>query len=350
MLDIKFPSNIIYDLHSPADVLVDSVLKFTPKSNQITKMVLPHISRETVAGVRSILLHCPSLTTLELKRTRLGYDGILYICSALRNNMTLRHLVIHEDLQLPPFRKKRNFSSFSSMERVPVPDKTTCTDFLLELNDILKDNTTLEKMNIQSGLFLPLSAAGDREYCQWTGLGPLQQFTVGAVRSRMSPNLRRSFSSSDLTQSQTRLFWDRDFGGPQKAPVFDFKKLISKRKVKGKKLLSLPSSTAPDTAVLQAFSALDHRRIAEVLERLFRECPSPKAPVVDFKKLFSKRKERGKKLLSLPSSTAPDTAVLQSFSGLDPRLKECLEISHPHQYVERLRMTYIGMFTWFQSL
>ena len=280
VLDVILPTNTIYDLHCPADVLVDSILKYTLKSNQITKMVLPHISRETMAGVRSILLYCPCLTTLELKRTRLGYDGILYICSALRNNTTLRHLVIHEDLQLPPS------SDFSSMERIPLPSKTTCTDFLLELNDILKDNTTLEEMNIQSGLFLPLFA-GERyvEYCQWTGLGPLQQFNVGAVRSGMSPNLRRSFSSSDLTQPQTQLFWDR-FSG-----------------------------------------------------RYY----SPKVPVVDFKKLFSKRKEKGKKLCSLPSFTAPDTEVLQSFSGLDPRLKECLEISDFHQYVESLRRTYFGM-------
>ena len=35
-----------------------------------------------------------------------------------------------------------------------------------------------------------------------------------------------------------------------------------------------------------------------------------------------------KKLFSLPSFTAPDIEVLQSSSGPDPRLKECLEISH----------------------
>ena len=174
------------------------------------------------------------------------------------------------------------------MERVPLPGKTTCTDFLLELNNILKDNTTLEEMKIQSGLFLPLSAGGHREYCQWTGLGPLQQFNVGAVGSGMSPNLRRSFSSSDLTQPQTTLFWDKSF-------------------------------------------------------KDFYFARTPEKAEVDFKKLFSKRKEEGKKLFSLPSFTAPDTEVLQSFSGLDPRLKECLEISHLHQYVERLRETYWGV-------
>ena len=282
ILDIIFPSNTIYVLNSPTHVLVDSVLK----SNQITKMVLSNISRETMAGVHNILLHCPSLTTLELKRTRLGYDGILYIFSALRNNTTLKCLKIYDDLQLPPSRYWGGikFTTFSSMERVPLPGKTTCTDFLLELNNILKDNTTLEEMKIQSGLFLPLSAGQDGEYCQWTGLGPLQQFNLGAVGSGMSPNLRRSFSSSDLTQPQTTLFWDRWLTD---------------------------------------------------LSRSYLE--------VDFNKLFSKRKEEGKKLFSLPSFTTPDTEVLQSFSGLDPRLKECLEISHSHQYVERLRETYWGM-------
>ena len=58
---------------------------------------------------------------------------------------------------------------------------------------------------------------------------------------------------------------------------------------------------------------------------------------VDFKKLFSLKKEKGQKLFSLPSFTAPDTEVLQSFSGLDPRLKKCLEISDLNEYVEELR-------------
>ena len=55
------------------------------------------------------------------------------------------------------------------------------------------------------------------------------------------------------------------------------------------------------------------------------------------------KKEKGQKLFSLPSFTAPDNEVLQSFSGLDPRLKECLEISDLNWYVERLRGTCRGM-------
>ena len=285
VLDIKLPSNSAYCLRSSIDALVGSLLKRVLRSNQITKMVLPNISRETVAGVHSILLHCPSLTSLELKRTRLGYDGILHICRALRNNTTLKRLLIHDDLQVPPSRNRKvfnsQFTSFLSMERVALPSKTTCTDFLLELDNILKTNTTLEEMKIQSGLFLPHSAGEGGEYCQWTGLGPLQQFNVEVVGSGRSPNLRRSFSSSDLTQPQTLLFWDR-----------------------------------------QLFS-IGRDKVVEV----------------DFKNLFSLKKEKGQKLFSLPSFTAPDTEVLQSFSGLDPRLKDCLEISDLNQYVKRLRET-----------
>ena len=288
VLDIKLPSNSAYDVRSSTDALVDSLLKSVLRSNQITGMELPNISRETMAGVHSILLHCPSLTTLELNRTRLGYDGILHIFSALRNNTTLKHLFIEDDdLQMPPSRRRREdgdipFTSFLSMERVALPSKTTCTDFLLELDNILKTNTTLEVMKIQSGLFLALSAGKGRVYRQWTGLGPLQQFNVRAVGSGRSPNLRRSFSSSDLTQPQTILFWDR-----------------------------------------QITLYLGYK----VVE-------------VDFKELFSLKKEKGQKLFSLPSFTAPDTEVLQSFSGLDPRLKK---VSDLNQYVERLRETCWGM-------
>ena len=290
VLDIELPSNSVYDVRSSTDALVDSLLKSVLRSNQITRMELPNISRETMTGVHSILLHCPSLTSLELKRTRLGSDGILHICSALRNNTTLkRHVIEDDDLQVPPLREREvydtiQFTSFLSMERVALPSKTTCTDFLLELDNILKTNTTLEEMKIQCGLFLPLSAGG--EYCQWTGLGPLQQFNVGAVGSGRSPNLRRSFSSSDLTQPQTLLFWDK---------------------------------------------------------LLYAIYGGYKVEEVDFKELFSLKKEKGQKLFSLPSFTAPDTEVLQSFSGLDPRLKECLEISDLNEYVEWLRMTCWGM-------
>ena len=281
VLDIDFFPTTLHDLHT-IDNVVHSLLKSVKRSIQIVHLLLSNLSRGTMAGVHSILLHCPSLISLELKRTRLGYDGILYICSALRTNTTLTHLIIHDDHHhLKPLSiQQGQITSFTSMERVPQPSKSTTTDFLLELNNILKDNTTLKEMNIRSGLFLPLSPGEDGEYCQWTGLGPLQQFNVGAVASGMSPNLRRSFSSSDLTRPQTLLLWKRQF----------------------------------------------------------THCYESRE--VDFNNFFSELKKKGKNIFSLSSFTAPGTDFLQFFSGLDPRLKECLQIPHLNQYyVENLRDT-----------
>ena len=281
VLDIDFFPTTLHDLHT-IDNVVHSLLKSVKRSIQIVHLLLSNLSRGTMAGVHSILLHCPSLISLELKRTRLGYDGILYICSALRTNTTLTHLIIHDDHHhLKPLSiQQSQITSFTSMERVPQPSKSTTTDFLLELNNILKDNTTLKEMNIRSGLFLPLSPGEDGEYCQWTGLRPLQQFNVGAVASGMSPNLRRSFSSSDLTRPQTLLLWKRQF----------------------------------------------------------THCYESRE--VDFNNFFSELKKKGKNIFSLSSFTAPGTDFLQFFSGLDPRLKECLQIPHLNQYyVENLRDT-----------
>ena len=293
MLNFIIPSNSIYNLHTPTDIMVDSVLKSCLRSNQITELALPNISRETMAGVHSIILHCPNLATLRMKNTRLGHDGILFICSALRNNTTLRHLKISEDLQLPETKANTiEIASISYMETVtvPLPGKTTCTDFLLELNNILKDNATLQDIEIKSTFFLPLTLSAAGHVSQWTGLGPLQQFNVGAVGSGMSPNLRRSFSSSDLTQPQTTIFWKQNFG----------------------------------------YGGQNHIEI-------------------DFKKLFSTKKELGGNVFFLPSFIAPDTEVLQSFSSLDPRLRECLEISHLNVYVKTLRKTCQGMLTRLQD-
>ena len=165
------------------------------------------------------------------------------------------------------------------MERVLLPSKTTCTELILQLNNILKYNTTLEEISICSGLFLSTFDGEYGHYRQWTGLGPLQQFNVGAVGNSMSPNLRRSFSSSDLTQPQSLLFWDKHF--PLNVNVIPFE--------------------------------------------------TPKPPEIHFTMIFLMKQMEGKKLVPLPSFTAPDTEVLQSFSGLDPRLRKCLGISGwPH--------------------
>ena len=60
-------------------------------------------------------------------------------------------MILEDEYQLPPSRiekelKFMHLCSFLSKERVPLPSKTNTTDFLLELNNILKDNTTLEEI------------------------------------------------------------------------------------------------------------------------------------------------------------------------------------------------------------
>ena len=288
----EFKCNIMNSLCSPTDVLYTCVLNSVLRSNQITKLVLSCISRETMAGVHSVLLHCPSLVTLELKEAKLGYDGILFIvCSALRHNTTLRYLTVLDSV------------SIFDLDSILQPGKTTCTQFLLELNNFLKDNTSLEKVMFQSGLFHPLSADVHDLFSGWRGFEPLQQFNVGAVGSGISPNLKRSFSSSDLTHPETCIIKENI----DKIQIFQHN--VSKMK-----LLLLNKNQYP------------------------REDQEQNVDI-DFKQLFSKRRERETCL----SFTAPDTDILQSFSGLDPRLKECLEISHLQQYVEKFRKTYFKM-------
>ena len=301
VLNINFPCSTMYELCSSTDVWLQSVLRSSLRSKVVTKMSLPNISRETMSDVRRMLLHCPSLTTLELKRTRLGYDGILYICSALKKNITLTHLTIHDDPQIPPSKLKQDpkhvHYCFTSFKRILLPEKITCTDFLLELNNILKKNSTLKVIKIQSGLFVPLpvreyfefgliqlSLDECKQHSEWTEFGPLQQFKVGAINSGIHPSLKRSFSLSDLTHLQTHLFWERYF------PI------LTPDKVK-----------------------------------------------FNFQHVFLIRGKEGKELFSLPSFTAPDTAILPSFSGLDDRLQECLQVSHLEHYIQDLKQSYDGL-------
>lgn len=220
-----------------------------------------------MADARSILQQCSSLVTLKLVRTKLGYDGILFIFNALRFNTTLKSLTVHDDNQLP----RRRWNSFISIRRFPLPEKTTCTDFLLALNSILKHNTTLKEIDIQSGLFVPAlvhASAGESqswntvglkksiwEYSEWTGYGRLQQFNLGKVANGRCPSLRRSFSSSDITKSCTVLLWDRE----SVVNKINYAELFLNKREEGKKLCFHPSFTSPDTAVIPSFSCLDLR-------------------------------------------------------------------------------------------
>ena len=258
VLNVEFSTSAVYAVCTPVDRLMKSVSKSALMSNEITALVLPHISRATMSGIRNILLQCPSLQYLQLYKTRLGCDGILFICSALRKNTALKELSINDLQNTKVLLGPLDFASFTTMEKVNLPSRMTSTDFLLELDNILKDNTTLEIVNIQSEFLFPLSGSG---YCEWTGIGPLQQFNVGAISSGRCACLKRSFSSSDLTKSQPKLFWDKNLISKHHHPNFEvnFTNFFSVRKKQGKKLFSLPSFTAPDYEVLQSFSSLDHR-------------------------------------------------------------------------------------------
>ena len=294
VLSIKLPFSTIYDIRSPTDSFVDSIWKLLMFTN-LSKVELPNVSRATMSGVRSLLLQCTSLSVLRLKRTNLGYDGILYLCSALRKNKSLKHFYI-DDLQLPKHRLSFGnikLFSFLSINEMSLPCKTTCTEFLMQMNKILKQNDTLKEIKIQSGCFLPLSAGDDGEYCQWTGLGPLQQFNLGAVGSGIGPMLKRSFSLSDLvTQPQTHIYWDRKL-------------------------------TEDDVG----FSHFVGEKQEEIN-------PNERFPHI------GKHCGENKSICSFTSS---GTSILKSFSGLDPRLKMCLGIHDFEPYLKRLKRTHSGL-------
>ena len=252
--DITIKSSTVVSALSPFLIQMTKL-----QTNQLAKLDLHRITRENMAGVRVALLHCPNLSQLVLNRTSLGYDGILYICSTLRRNTSLNHLVIDDDIERPQYRRRMAWSAIEYFLSTTVrPDKTTITEFLLSMNDILKHNSTVETVRIKSGLFLPLSPDHHYSSQQWTGLGPLQQFNLGAISRGMPPNLKRSFSLSDLTQPKTLLFWKRDYlvSNGTKQGHIDSKGLFLAKKKKGKKFRSF---TAPDTPVLQSFTDVDHR-------------------------------------------------------------------------------------------
>ena len=115
---------------------------------------------------------------------------------------------------------------------------------------------------------------------------------MGAVASGMSPNLRRSFSSSDLTRPQTLLLWKRTV-----LPIV----------MNQEKLISIT--------------------------------------------FFSELKKKGKKIYSLSlRSLLPGTDFLQFFSGLDPRLKECLQIPHLNQYYVEKPQGHLLGYAWRSSV
>ena len=287
-LQIKLTPDVCdVGLQSAPASYVNTVLKSVLIAKQIRKLSLPYVTRDTMKNVHRLLMEYCNLVNLEMNKTRLGYDGILYICSALRHNATLTHLTIHDH---DAYRTLNTITPgiIIPVENIPLPNIATCTSFLLEMNDILKDNTTLKELSIWSGsVFSIVKPAKGHIWRKFTGHGPLQQFNMSSIESLTPHTLRRSYSLSDLSQLQTDTLWHGEF-------MFNVDSTIRHVMPKCKKAEEY-SEAIPWKYVFEQF--------------------------------YSTRKREGKNCSSL-SYTAPDTdGILQSFVHLDPRLKECLGIS-----------------------
>ena len=271
-LDLDLASSV-FDVRTTTSDFVAAILKSVLKSKQINKLILSNVSRETMADVRNILLHCHSLNDLQLRKTRLGYDGILYICSALRQNTSLESIAFHDVSEsAEEVLEERNQTLFHFAVSVPLPQKTTSTDFLLELNNSLEENSTLKMVQFDSTLCRPLQLDCREGVSVWSritclGLSPLQ-FNASRIKSGIPPDLRRSYSSSDLRQSQ--LHWEcnpihKDIAQTEQQPLSSRHAEIMQTIFNGGNRVSRPCS-APDAdnIILQSFSNLDPRLIEQL--------------------------------------------------------------------------------------
>ena len=275
---------------------VHAILKSVIISKQIVILDIQSVSREAMASVRNILLHCYSLIKLKLSETKLGYDGILHICSALRNNTTLYSIEIYDEIKHTRLSLPECECQCDLIDTVALPRKITSAGFLLELNDILKTNRTLTTMNIRSELFWPflldielenILAVSRNEFqpieldvlSHNIMLLGLQQFNAGIIRSGIPPKLKRSYSSSDLKRPQISL---SSYRANWCGTVFT-------------------ANEVPEYHVTDANRGFEH--------------------LVAVIRMICRRTER---LYPIPSFTCPDTDMLQPLSKLDPRLKACL--------------------------
>ena len=279
-LDIQLQSSL-FDVRSPTASFINDLLKSILRSKQIKVLALPNISRENMANVRAIISQCPSLVKLRLIKSRLGYDGIIYICSALKNNTSLQGITIRDIVEEPP---SVPMSDIYSMQTQDIPNKATYTDFILELNETLQYNSTLNCVDINIA-----QLKQNLMQCN-PGFKPLQ-FNGGRIRNGpgMCPfhSLRRSYSSSDLTQPKTTVFVFHSFNW-ERYVVGQYIKL----------------NGGPTSGVRKAYLNLVlYSRWGEVWQEV--------------------REKLGIKPCPYPSFTAPDTDILPSLSHLDPRLKKC---------------------------
>ena len=245
-LDVKLPySN--YDVKSPTALFINDLLTSILRSKLITELSLANISRENMANVHAIIIQCPNLVFLKLMRCRLGYDGMLYICNALRYNSSIKHIAIRDyEQDIDPDR------ICYPLKEVPLPNRANCTDIILGLNDILKENNTLKTFIISTGLFQHWTSDKVIRLVEYE---PFAQFNVGRIRNGTAHGLRRSYSLSDLTPLNTTVSHvvdDDDRGIGRKA-------FLRQRKKQRMKMCYNISFTAPDTDILTSFSHLDPR-------------------------------------------------------------------------------------------
>ena len=248
-LDVKLPYSS-YDVKSPTALFINDLLTSILKSKLITELLLPNISRENMANVHAIIIQCPNLAHLELMRCRLGYDGMLYICNALRYNSSIKYIAIcdYEQDIVPE-------TICYPLKEVPLPNRATCTDIILSLNDILKENNTLERLDISTGLFQDWTSD---ELIRLVEYVPFAQFNVGRIRNGTAHGLRRSYSLSDLTPLNTTVSHVVD---DDEREMFDIRReaCLRQRKKQRMKMCYNISFTAPDTDILTSFSHLDPR-------------------------------------------------------------------------------------------
>ena len=248
-LDVKLPYSS-YDVKSPTALFINDLLTSILRSKLIRELLLPNISRENMANVYAIIIQCPNLAGLELMRCRLGYDGVLYICNALRYNSSLEYIAIHDyEQDIVPDK------ICYPLKEVPLPNRATCTDIILGLNDILKENNTLKTFINSTGLFQQLTSD---KLIRLVEYEPFAQFNVGRIRNGIAHGLRRSYSLSDLTPLNTTVSHVVDY---DERKMFDTRRkaILRQRKKLRMKMCYNISFTALDTDILTSFSHLDPR-------------------------------------------------------------------------------------------
>ena len=295
----------------PSNVALDAVLEKFLKSVLLSKKMntlwLYNLSRLTMKSMQTVLLQCPCLEVLHLFECALGYDGILFLCSALLNNTTLKILSIHDKRTKYVHRGKfdaKIVQWYDKKEVLPLSTNTT-TSVLVELNNILKTNCTLINLSIHSGVIQNLLAG---TLCkaphEIRELAAIPCFNAERLISGITPKLKRSYSTSDLLQHTETVLFSR--GNWWDTPCIQSAGMEIEQRL----------WTLTDSMKQHQHNLLSLR----VCNPAYRHHWD-----AIFKQMFLKRcKQRN---LARPSFTAPDTDLLQPLSHLDPRLQDCLGVT-----------------------